>query len=1040
MDIQIISASAGSGKTYRLAELLEKMVRDKEVRPDAILATTFTKKAAAELQERVRTKLLAAELATQAQQLSVSRIGTVNSVCGGLLTDFAFDLGISPDQKVIEEEVVTGVINRALSRVINKAVSKELWQLEQVIPGLKPRKVIENIIAKARANGLGGKDLLQCCQKSAEEFTKLLGNPAATGSMLDQALHDAMEIFLKKVDTETDSTKVTKEAIETVRRLKSRLHYQKFLPWDDWSRLARLKIGAKSKAAAESLHIAAACHDNHPQLHQNVIRLITLVFELAAKSLDEYQKYKREWGVVDFTDQEALTLKLLNMEKPAQILSDQLDLVLVDEFQDTSPIQLAIFLKLASLAKKSVWVGDQKQAIYGFRDADPSLMDAAITGILKEEEPDTLPYSWRSRPELVCSTSDIFVKAFVSHDFPERRVRLEPAATVMKNVPQGLSPVYECWQLESKNKENDALALADSVRNFLADPENSIRDPKTGQKRRARGGDVAILCRKNDDCLEVAKALEQQGIEAALPRPGLLSCPEVVLTLASVRLLIESNDSLAKAEIARLLDDPANHEAWLQKALAKPYAQGFDLEIFSRLDQTKKELNMAGPLQILDEAMEAAEVRSWCLAWGHSKDRLANLDSLRSLCVRYVEECRSSGHGASSVGMLVHLKSLKSDTRAVVQNEETVQVLTWHKAKGLEWPVTVLFQLEKVFKALPLGVSVASDEEFTLENPLANRWIRYWPDPYASKSKFSAFSSGAPFHERLAEHPVTLSHTEKEMRQELRLLYVGWTRARDKVVLAGRAGFLEKGIMRLLVDEDQEHLLKRPENNKAIWAGQPVDITMRIGIPAPPVEQTSVPGTGYMPGGVKEYPPAFLAASSKVGQGTGIAMEKIGDRIAIAGKPDMQALGEALHTFLGADYVKRDTAKRFTMATNVLKRWQTTANMTPESLLLASDHLHAWVTGKWQDAIWHREYPVALRQEDGTIVSGFIDLLLELPDCFVIIDHKSFPGSSEEAQKKAARFAGQLGVYAEAVQEATGKEVIGCYIHLPVSGMSLCIV
>ena len=90
--IQIISASAGSGKTYRLSELLEEEVRSGNVRSNAILATTFTKKAAAELQERVRTKLLGAGLATEAQQLATSRIGTVNSVCGRLLGDFAFHL------------------------------------------------------------------------------------------------------------------------------------------------------------------------------------------------------------------------------------------------------------------------------------------------------------------------------------------------------------------------------------------------------------------------------------------------------------------------------------------------------------------------------------------------------------------------------------------------------------------------------------------------------------------------------------------------------------------------------------------------------------------------------------------------------------------------------------------------------------------------------------------------------------------------------------------------------------------------------------
>ncbi|MEA3333447.1 MAG: UvrD-helicase domain-containing protein, partial [Pseudomonadota bacterium] len=449
--------------------------------------------------------------------------------------------------------------------------------------------------------------------------------------------------------------------------------------------------------------------------------MISLVFALAAKTLDAYQEYKREWGVVDFTDQEALTLKLLDMERPARILKEQLDLVLVDEFQDTSPIQLAIFLKLANLARKSVWVGDQKQAIYGFRDADPSLMDAAISGILQDQEPETLPWSWRSLPDLVDSSSDIFVQAFANQDFPESRVRLAPALKLAQKVPQGLG-VYEYWELESKNQPNDALALANLVRGFLADKKNHIRDPKSGQKRRAQGGDMAILCRTHDVCEAVAEALEEQGIEAVLPRSGLLSCPEIILTLAGVRLLVDGKDSLARAEIARLLDNPSDHDAWLQKALSKPFAQGFDLDLFTRLEQVKEALHLAAPLELLDAAMTVMRIRNFCPAWGNSELRLANLDSLRALCVTYIEECRGEGRGASPAGRLAYLDSLKAegtDARAVVQNVDTVQVLTWHGAKGLEWPVTLLFQLEKVFPALPLGVNVVSESKFSLDDPLA---------------------------------------------------------------------------------------------------------------------------------------------------------------------------------------------------------------------------------------------------------------------------------------------------------------------------------
>ena len=84
--IKIISASAGSGKTYRLAEELKEAVLSGEVRPDAVLATTFTVKAASELRTRVRSHLLAAGRPTDAHRLAASRFGTVNAVCGRLVS------------------------------------------------------------------------------------------------------------------------------------------------------------------------------------------------------------------------------------------------------------------------------------------------------------------------------------------------------------------------------------------------------------------------------------------------------------------------------------------------------------------------------------------------------------------------------------------------------------------------------------------------------------------------------------------------------------------------------------------------------------------------------------------------------------------------------------------------------------------------------------------------------------------------------------------------------------------------------------------
>jgi ATP-dependent exoDNAse (exonuclease V) beta subunit len=87
--------------------------------------------------------------------------------------------------------------------------------------------------------------------------------------------------------------------------------------------------------------------------------------------------------VLDFADQEHQLLTLLDHPEVAAVLEDELDLLMVDEFQDTSPIQLALFLKLARFARRVYWVGDVKQAIYGFRGSDTALMQAILAALTR---------------------------------------------------------------------------------------------------------------------------------------------------------------------------------------------------------------------------------------------------------------------------------------------------------------------------------------------------------------------------------------------------------------------------------------------------------------------------------------------------------------------------------------------------------------------------------------------------------------------------------------------------------------------------------
>ena len=118
--IRFISAGAGSGKTYRITQDLQAMLANGEAEPSGVIATTFTRLAATELRERVRQKLMSDGYTELAAQIGQALIGTVNGICGELLVRFAFEAGLSPDQKVLEEEQASRLFGAALEGLLEE--------------------------------------------------------------------------------------------------------------------------------------------------------------------------------------------------------------------------------------------------------------------------------------------------------------------------------------------------------------------------------------------------------------------------------------------------------------------------------------------------------------------------------------------------------------------------------------------------------------------------------------------------------------------------------------------------------------------------------------------------------------------------------------------------------------------------------------------------------------------------------------------------------------------------------------------------------
>ncbi len=1051
--IRLISASAGSGKTFRLVEELHDAITRDGVRPEAVVATTFTVKAAAELRERVRSRLLEAGRVEEAQRLGAARIGTVNSVCAQLVGDFAFELGVSPEVQVLDEEAAKEAFNRALSSVVT-AVREEdgraiataseagaaLMQLAaERWPGLDWLSDVRVVAQRARENGLRRDAVVACAARSASALLSCFGPAEKDGHALDQALEKALATFLAGP---LDDTKKTRTVVEFARQIHARLEAGRALAWHDWVKLGKGDVAKASEAAYAPVRAAARGHERHPVLRDELKRCVGAVFELAAEAIERYERYKREWGLMDFVDQEVRALDLLRRPEVQEMLREQVDLVLVDEFQDTSPLQLAIFLALARIAPRSVWVGDQKQAIYGFRGTDPALMDAAIDAIVEdagEGAYDTLPFSWRSRAELVRLTSELFAPAFEGHGIPSERVRLEPAPDIAK-LPDDLGPVVEGWQLVAKNKGDDAAALAEAVRALLADGSVRVRDVTTDKVRGVEAGDIAVLCRKNDDCALVTRALERAGIRGVRPRAGLMKTPEARLVRAALQLWVEPRQPLASAEMGRLLVLPGEADKWLTAVIDAPGKAYVTLPEVERLAAARDELPLAGPLAAFDAAIEAAGVREACLRWGRSPQRLANLDALRADAHRYVGRCVTDGEAATVAGLLACLQELaggEADEQATLSRENAVTVSTLHGAKGLEWPVTVLHQIDVTRPPSAFGVRVATDRDaFDFSDPLGGRWIRYWPDPYEPGS--GNYKGDTALHERVRGGPEHAHAERQHTREILRLLYVGWTRARDRLVLAGRRGKIVGSTLKLLKDATGNVLITEPAGT-CTWAGRAVSVQIREAAPADPTSGVAEAGSGYDASGPREFPPASADISKLPGRGSLGEVEVLGRPPRLQLPVDPVALGSAVHAFLAGDRPGLDPGERLAMAAAVLQRWNVQGAMQPEDVVASAGALRAWIDRHWPAATWHREWPLRLRSDEGTELAGYADLVLVDGDRFVLVDHKCPVCTRDQAMAAAAGYAGQVGTYADAIAAATGKQGAGSFLHLVTQGAIVAI-
>jgi ATP-dependent exoDNAse (exonuclease V) beta subunit len=1036
--VRFISAGAGSGKTYRLTEELERVLVEGGIAPGRVIGTTFTVKAAGELRERVRERLIRSGRTELAEQTAQALLGTVHSVCERLLKRFAFELGLSPELHVASLEDCAALFRQALDEALSptmvrdmNAISARLDIKDRDGKSLRDwREDAKDLIDRARDNDIGPEELREMGRTSAAAL--LAHFPGPEKGKWDEALFAAVRDALHAIDVKLDTTVGTGKYVKELRAAIFRLRRPP-CPWSTWISLSHAEATKRSEPIAAKVRAAASVYDKHPLFHSDLKGYIENVFSIAAQTLARFQEIKKERGLIDFPDMEQLTLRALDEPAVRARLDAELELLLVDEFQDTNPMQLAIFMKLAALAAKVIFVGDVKQAIYAFRGCDPDLVFETLEALAKGGSgADKLEYSWRSRPALVSYINAVFSEAFAS-EIPAAHVTLKPKRT--ENTDE---PAVHHWRLDGDNE-----ARAESLARYVAELVASgfrIVDPRSQQPRPVRWGDIAVLAATNRSVETVALALRAAHVPMKMTLSGLFTVPETCLAKACLRRLNDATDTLATAEIIAMAEG-AEPEAWLVERLqwlareTDGYAWAETTHpIAAKLKKLRDEIGTQSPVEIVARVLNYVGIREVVTAWGpnaiKAMQRQRNLDALLNLAVEYEHHCDAQHLAATLTGFLFwleHPHSPELDLQPVVTTGDAVHVLTYHRAKGLEWPVVVNTDFHYQWQSRLWDVRVEGEgEAFDLHRPLANRVIRFWPRVFGARTK-------APVLESIVGSATGQTCHAKAASENRRLAYVGLTRARDCIVLALPArnppsdAWLHAFAGRYLQPQGETLVL-------------PDGCTLAMRTPAPSDEAEKAMPVPFAP---RRYPtrtPLATPLRESVNPSASLALAgatvaeigELGDRVKIHGE-NMAAIGTALHALIAAELVNPGRANAPEHARALLAAYCGSGFVDPESALAAARRFRTWLEKKFAPKRTFVEYPIAHALEDGRAVRGWIDVLLETGKGFVVIDHKSSPRPKSEWPTEALEHSGQIAVYARAL-EAAGKTVAGCWIHFPVSG------
>ncbi|MGJ7561869.1 UvrD-helicase domain-containing protein [Brevibacterium casei] len=1122
MSISVITASAGSGKTYRLTEVLsEKLAGSTDrngIKASEVIATTFTVRAAGDLIDKTQRRLLDDGNTAAAEEIGTALIGTVNSVAGRIVTDYAIDAGYSPQLRVLDETEQSEVFNAAVDDVIAEAEVTHRDLLvrtghngargESTGFGQGPEvwsDLVKDVVLAARTNRIDAADLRRSAGASVDLFLSALPTSCAdhrqgwrdllardTDDLRAALRHSRGEALDSdgepRITVSSRSAANVEGSIVTLDRFLRELdnsaeEVEPFpaIAWSTWAKVADMKfptapggkaLGTLPKQLLESSSAKIVREEllANEAFHGDVRALIDLVISTAVAALDAYEEYKDRLGVMDFVDQEVRALELLETnDRVRRSISSRYRLLAVDEFQDSSPIQLAIFMELAELVDEVIWVGDRKQSIYGFRGADPELMNRVFDALtagrtrLGQATKENLSESWRSSDPPLDLSNAIFRSVFSDDDVedivltvPEKREHLRSSGS------------RELWVPDTdKGKDSAAdsrmvTTIAEGVVDFLG------RMPQL-LERSVEASDLAILLRTNSQVSRMVAELKARGIPAVGSTTNLLATREGQFVAAGLAAVVDDADEVALVELITLMADHGSHASWFDEAVGivdreerRAHVRGWwDDPSLAALAELRSRATQYAPVDLLHEVIDALDLPQRIKAWSSPESRLGTLDALSQIAAEFDDAARQTRSPSTPAGLLRHLADAASGFEQSTA-QDAVLVTTMHQSKGLQWPVVITgIPIAKTFDHRV--VNVATEGEFDALHPLANRTLRLLP---------RVLKGFGPLREALGRCDVVREGVEAEERETARLLYVALTRAESHSIMA--FGYPDGANNILNVSTGTDLLswdVPQSSNGSSVSAAgdgelriadlrsrdgganpqSTMTLPMRVSTFSLPEEinavgraaerrsfyaRTDIPRRRPVDRTPERVSAHFTASgvdsTGMIAELTEIA--DLGSPLVERGGQNWDRVGDAVHAYLGLPLGSLDPMRSQWAAERIISRWGAEAAISAETLMEVGHRWIGWLESEFPGAEVLTEQPIAWRNDAGQVMEGWIDTRLVLPSGdHILIDHKSYPGVDPFGHIRD-NYLGQLTVYGEALAATIGTAPARTLVHLPLLG------